>query len=186
MAIKNPITTLSSRVVYQNRWITIHEDTTKTATGEGLYGYLESKDSVMVVVFNEDQHICMVKAFRYPSKSWGWELPGGGGEGEEILSASRRELEEETGILADTWEIAGKTLVCNGLMTERMAICIARDTHADGKKEESDEKFVDIKFFSIDEIDGLIDSEEINDNQTITGLFFAKRWLDREAKGSDV
>ena len=92
----DPIQTIESKVVYQNHWITIHEDKTRLPSGrEGLYGYLESKDSVMAAVFDEQNRICMVRAFRYPSKSWGWELPGGSGEDENLLDASKREFEEK-------------------------------------------------------------------------------------------
>jgi 8-oxo-dGTP pyrophosphatase MutT (NUDIX family) len=176
-----PIKTVSSAVVYKNRWITIHEDKTELLNGnEGLYGYLESKDSVMVAVLDEQNRICMLQAFRYPTKSWGWELPGGGGEGEGILDASKRELEEETGILADSWEQSGNVVVCNGLMSERMSVCIAKDIHFDGTKEESDEKFAEMKFFTFQEIDAMIGAGEINDCQTITGLYFAKLWLTRK------
>jgi 8-oxo-dGTP pyrophosphatase MutT (NUDIX family) len=174
----DPIKTISSQVVYQNPWITVREDKTKTPTGnDGLYGYVESKNSVMVAVVDAEQRVYMVRAFRYPTKTWGWELPGGGGDGEEAVEASQRELEEETGIRAKHWEKIGDTLVCNGLLTERQTVCVATDLSFDGHKEDSDETFGDMRFFSLTEIDGLVDSGEINDNQTITGLFFLQRWL---------
>jgi len=181
--LDDPVKKISSRVIYQNRWMTIREDKTRLPSGnEGIYGYLESKDSVMIIVFDEQYRIYLVKGFRYPSKNWGWLLPGGNSDGEDLLAASKRELEEETGILADHWEIAGKTLVCDGFMTERMATCIAHDIHFDGTKENSDEKFAGMQFFTLEEIDDMIDKGEIDDGQTITGLYFAKRWLARKEK----
>jgi len=165
----------ASKVVYQNPWITIHEDETITPDGsKGMYGYMESKDSVMVVVLDEQQRVFLVRAYKYPSNSWGWELPGGGGDGEHLLDASKRELEEETEIRADSWELLGKHYVCNGLMTEQMATYLARGHHADGQREQSDETFAAMRFFSLEEIDAMIAQGDINDCQTMTALHLLK------------
>ena len=169
----------SSKIVYQNPWITIHEDTTTTQDGQtGIYGYLESRDSVMVAPIDSNNRICLIKAFRYPSKSWGWELPGGGGDGENLVEASKRELEEETGIVAANVRQLAVTYVCNGLMTEKQATCVAWDLRFDGHKEETDEVFMDQKFFSLTEISNMIAGGKINDNQTITGIYLVKEWIE--------
>lgn len=183
MTPEPPKTKVSGKVVYQNPWMSIHEDETVTTTGEkGTYGYLESKDSVVVVALDQKNRACMLKSFRYPSQSWGWEFPGGGGEGEAIIDASKRELEEETGILADKWELLGNTLVCNGFMTERQQSCVAYDIRMDGEKEVSDEVFAEMRFFTFDEIEQLIDTGEFDDNQSITAFYFAKRWLSKHTE----
>lgn len=171
---------LRSTVVYQNQWITVREDTTVTTDGQkGLYGYLESRDSVMVAAFDEQDRICLVRSFCYPSQSWGWEFPGGGGEGEELIAASKRELEEETGIIAENWERVGHTLVCNGLMTERMTTCVAHGLRYDGQKEDSDEIIADMQFVTLAQADELVATGEINDGQTITALYVARQWYEK-------
>lgn len=170
-------TTTSSKVVYKNSWITIHEDTTLSPEGaQGLYSYLESHDSCMVVVVNEREQIYLVHGYRYPTKTYGWELPGGGGEGEDLLKASQRELEEETGITARSWEKLGEAIVCNGLMTEKMAVFLAMNLRYDGNKEVSDESFDDMRFFSIDEVWSMIQHGDINDCQTLAGLQYYQAW----------
>lgn len=182
MSVALPKKPTSSKIVYENPWIKVHEDQTITPEGQpGLYGYIESRDSVIVAPVDENNRIFMVRAFRYPTKSWGWELPGGGGDNEDLVEASRRELEEETGIRAKDIKALGHTLVCNGLMTERQTTCVAWNISFDGKREESDEVFADQKFFSIPEIHQLIADDEINDNQTITGLYLLEHWLERRS-----
>lgn len=178
MADEIPKKPVSSKTVYQNPWITIHEDNTIDNNGnEGLYAYLESRDSVMVVAVNDDNEIYMIRGFRYPSKSFGWELPGGGGDSETMLTASKRELEEETGIIAKTWTTLGTAYVCNGLMTEKMAVLLARDITFSGTKGGDDEHLIgDKRFFSQEEISDMIASAEINDCQTLTGLQYYQNY----------
>lgn len=172
---------VSSKIVYENPWIKIHEDQTITTDGqEGMYGYMETKDSVMVIVLDDKNGLLLQKAFRYPTKSWGWEAPGGSSDGEEVLQASKRELEEETGILAQNWEMLGNTVVCNGLMTERQTTCIAWNISHDGEKEESDEIFAGSKWVTFAEAADMVAAGEIDDNQTITGIYLAEKWLERK------
>lgn len=176
---KNPWKTLASKTVYKNPWIRVREDSVVRPDGtKGIYGVMESKDSVMVVVLNEKNEVYLIRTFSYPTSSWSWELPGGGGEGEKAEAASKRELAEETGIIAKDWTFLGKTRVCNGLMTERMTIFLAQDLSF-GKKVDSDDKHLisDGKFVSFHEIDTMIERGEIDDGQSMTGLFLAQRWL---------
>lgn len=177
MTSQNPFQKLSSKVVYQNPWIRVHEDEVVRPDGsKGIYGYLESKDSVKIVASNDAQEIYLVKSFRYPTASWTWELPGGSSDGEDIMIASKRELAEETGIAAATWTLLGKTVVCNGLMTERQAVLLAQDLTIGERLAADDAQLVtEGKFVSLADINHMIDTGEIDDNMTITGLFLAQR-----------
>ncbi len=182
MSSENPWKTLASKIVYQNPWIKIREDKVLRPDGsEGIYGLMESKDSVMVVVRNDRGELFLIHTFSYPDSSWNWELPGGGGEGEEAETASKRELTEETGITANKWTLLGKTRVCNGLMTEKMAVYLAEDLSF-GQSIEADDKDLisQGQFVSLEEIDEMIERGEINDGQTITGLYLATRFLNKQ------
>ncbi len=180
MRSDNPWKVTSSKVVYKNPWMSIREDTVVTPTGKnGIYGLLESSDSVMIAVLNEKDELFMIRTFSYPVASWNWELPGGQSDGEATATASKRELEEETGILANVWDKLGETRVCNGFMTERMATYAARDLSFSGEKEISDEQIDGSRFFSMNEVDAMIERGEINDGQSITGIHLVQKWLAR-------
>lgn len=181
MRTDNPWTVTSTKTVYQNPWIKVREDTVVTPTGKNsIYGVMESNDSVMIAALNEKDELYLVRAFRYPDQSWGWELPGGGGDKQDPIAASKRELEEETGITAKSWQKLGETLVCNGLMTEKMTTYLAYDLSYDGTKEVADEQIDDAsRFFSMNEVDAMIERGEINDSQSITGIYLVQKQLAR-------
>jgi 8-oxo-dGTP pyrophosphatase MutT (NUDIX family) len=176
----NPFITKSSRIVYQNRWIKVHEDQIVHPANDGkIYAYIETRDSVMIVPFDEKSGIYLIKAFRYPSKTWSWELPGGGGEDlEKFIETSKRELAEETGIVADQWDDLGATAVWNGLATEQQHNLLARGLTFRSKPKSDDEALVrDGRWFALDEIRGMIASGEINDNQSLAALYLAELFL---------
>lgn len=183
MSHNSPFKKVSSKIVYQNAWIKIHEDDVIRPDGsKGIYGYMESNNSVQVAAINENRELYLVRAYRYPTDTWGWELPGGGGEGEEAIIASRRELAEETGITAKKWTLLGKPLVCNGLMTERQAVLLAEDITVGTRISSDDDDLVtDGRFMSFTEIDQLIENGDIDDGMTLTCLFLVNRHLSQRA-----
>lgn len=183
MSKPNPFTILSSKTVYQNPWIRVREDENIRPDGSrGIYGVVESKDSVTVVAMNDQQQIYIIHAFSYPAQKWHWELPGGSSDGGDILLASKRELAEETSIIAETWEQIGLTRVFDGIATEKMATLVATDLRMEDRQPSDDEGLIDDgKFASFDEINELIASGEMNEGQSITALYLVERWLEKQS-----
>ncbi len=186
MSKPNPYQIHSSKIVYENRWVKIHEDQiTHPAGHDGIYAYAEVKNSAVVVAMNERGEIFLSYNFRYPTKGWGWELPGGGGEtGEETAQTARRELAEEAGLASDDWKVLGETVVWNGFATEKQASLLARDVYSIERPESDDQDLVtDGQFFSLSKIHEMIAGGEINDNQTLTALYLAELYLNNQETG---
>jgi 8-oxo-dGTP pyrophosphatase MutT (NUDIX family) len=175
----NPWTLLSSKTTYENPWIKIREDAVIRPDGkEGIYGVIESRDSVVIVAMNENNKVYIIRSFKYPTSEWNWGLPGGGGDNENLEVASKRELAEETGITAKTWTHLGTTRVSSGLMTERMAVYLAQELTFGIRPSADDTDVVgDGKFVTFEEIDDMIRKQEIDDAQSITGLYLALRYI---------
>ncbi len=104
---KNPWLSVSSKRVYDNPWITVREDRVVRPDGEsGIYGVVHYKNIAVGILAIEEDHVYLVGQYRYPLKSYSWEIPEGGcPEGEEPLRAAQRELREETGLEAARWQM---------------------------------------------------------------------------------
>ena len=179
--MKNPIKTLSSKTVYQNPWIRVREDAIIHPDGrEGIYGVVESNDSVIVGAINDKNEIYLIYSFSYPGQSWQWELPGGSSDGENIMIASQHELAEETGIIAKTWTQLGVTRVSDGLMTERMYTLLATDLEFTQRPIADDFGVIEKgQFFSFDDVHTMIKAGDIDEGQSITALYFIEQWLQK-------
>lgn len=177
----NPIVTVSSRIVYKNPWITVREDKTlRNGDQEGIYGVVETNDSVIICAVNDRQELYVVYGYSYPTDTWSWQIPGGGGDKQSPLEAAKRELKEETGIEAERFEQIGNTIVTCGLLTEHMAIVVATGLKSGERPEADDTDSIRAgKFVSLGELRQMILSGTVCDAQSITAIYMAEQWLNR-------
>jgi 8-oxo-dGTP pyrophosphatase MutT (NUDIX family) len=177
-----PFEVQDTRIAYENPWIKVREDKILRKNGkEGIYGYLEVSESVCIVAVDEAGRICLVESYRHPFNAWFWELPGGGGEGEELISASKKELKEETGITATKWTKLGRGRVCNGLSSEWQTNVLAAELEFGDFVQTEDETRAR-KFITIEELDAMINNGDFADNQSITAIYMYKNYLDAISK----
>ena len=121
--------TVSSRAIYENKWIRVREDRFLHPSGTlGLYGVIDIRPSVGIVVLNEREEVALVGQFRYTSQRYTWEIPRGGSSPGEtaMLAAAKRELREEVGVEAASWRELGAVDVCNGVTTDVQHLYLAQ------------------------------------------------------------
>jgi 8-oxo-dGTP pyrophosphatase MutT (NUDIX family) len=117
----NPWTTLSSRAVYENPWIGVREDEVIRPDGlPGIYGVVHFKNrAVGVLPVDRDGTIWLVGQYRYPLAAYSWEIPEGGcPETESPEGTARRELREETGLVAGRLELVATSHLSNSVSDE--------------------------------------------------------------------
>jgi 8-oxo-dGTP pyrophosphatase MutT (NUDIX family) len=117
----NPWKTLSSRAVYENPWIGVREDTVIRPDGSpGIYGVVHFKNrAVGVLPVDRDGAIWLVGQHRYPLDAYSWEIPEGGSpETESPEETARRELREETGLVAGRLELVATSHLSNSVCDE--------------------------------------------------------------------
>ncbi len=124
----NPWHTRSSRVVFDNGRLRLCEDDVVQPDGaEGRYTYLELAWPVVAIVpVSEDGHVYLVRQWRYPWRRNSWEIPAGHCElHEPPLHGARRELAEEVGLEAATWDSLG-TGFASATLSTRYHLYLAR------------------------------------------------------------
>jgi 8-oxo-dGTP pyrophosphatase MutT (NUDIX family) len=180
MKNENSWNQLTSKIAYQNPWLTVREDTFARPSGDiGMYGVIDVSPSVFIVVLNSDKTVRLIKQYRYPTKKVGWEVPSGGAGNEEPIVAAKRELYEETGLTAEKWTILGVVNPYPGLSNEEAHIFLAEQltTIRDVQLEAEEEGIVGICSITFSEAISLIHSGEIQNGITITSIFLAMSYL---------
>src|SRR5262249_1855701 len=117
----NPWKTLDTRIVYDNPWIRVREDNVLRPDGNpGIYGVVHYKSiAIGILPIDEDGFTYLVGQYRYTIDQYSWEIPEGGcGQGEEPIEAAKRELLEETGLVASNWRVLGEAHTSNSVTDE--------------------------------------------------------------------
>ena len=127
---KNPWTILGQKEIYDNPWINVTEyDVINPSGGKGIYGKVHFKNlAVGIVPLDAEFNIYLVGQYRFVLDQYSWEIPEGGGAMEEDpLAAAKRELLEETGLLAKHWEKMLTLHLSNSVSDEFSVIYLARE-----------------------------------------------------------
>ncbi|MEO0731731.1 MAG: NUDIX hydrolase [Bacteroidota bacterium] len=125
----NPWTTKSITVPYENPWIRIeHREVVNPAGNDGIYGLVRYKNhAVGVVPIDEEGYTYLVGQYRYATDTYEWEIPEGGCPvGSDLLATAKRELKEETGLVATQWEQIMDFYLSNSVSDEYGVAFVAR------------------------------------------------------------
>lgn len=176
------ITTLSTRIVYENKWMRVREDAIRRRDGSpGIYGVVEKVDFVVVVPVADDGSLHLVEQFRYPVGGRFWEFPQGmwGPPGTDPLLVAHHELREETGLAAAEMIEAGALDACPGTMTQGYRIFVARGLTQGAAALEVEEQDLVSRRFSRAAVERMLRDGEIRDSITVAsfGLLVLKGLL---------
>ena len=175
----NPWTTLSSREVYTNAWITVREDQVVRPDGSpGIYGVVSAKIAAGVVALTAADEVVLVGQYRYPLDRYSWEIVEGGTDhGETSLEAVQRELREEAGYAAARWErLGGNVHLSNSFSDEVAHLYVARDLTPVGRDPDPTEVLA-VRHVPFNAALAMVDRGEITDAMSVLALLtLARRW----------
>jgi len=137
--------------------------------------------SIVILALDETQRrprILLERQYRHAAGARLWELPAGSLEpGENKLAAAKRELLEETGYTAASWQRALFFYVSPGFLNESMEVFLARRLKKGKAQPEEDERIA-IRFFPLSQAVGMAMTGKIRDAKTLASLL----WLDNKVR----
>ncbi len=169
--------TLASREVYQNPWMRLREDIAEMPNRKTtIYGVIECNDCVAVLPFVDDEHVVLVRQYRYVfAENHRWEIPSGGVKpGESAQAAARRELREEVGYDALELQPVSTYFTSKSIMREIGHLFIGRDLiQAQATPDETE--FLEIALFPFTQVLQMVIDSEIRDSMSVITILHAAR-----------
>jgi ADP-ribose pyrophosphatase YjhB (NUDIX family) len=161
----------STREVYRNPWIRVREDQVIRPDGKpGIYGVVELEPAVGIVAVTDDERVYLVGQYRYATESYSWEIVTGFSDrGEDPVAGARRELLEETGLSAESWEPLGHCYLSNCITNQIGYLYLARGLSA-GLASPDDTESLAPKTMPLREALGLALEGGIDQAYSIVGL----------------
>jgi 8-oxo-dGTP pyrophosphatase MutT (NUDIX family) len=139
--------------------------------GNGIYGKVHFKNrAIGIVPMDENGHIWLVGQYRFVLNAFSWEIPEGGGIHEtDPLDAAKRELKEETGLVADSWEKILEIHLSNSVSDEFGIIYLATGLQQEEAEPEDTEQ-LHIQKVSLENAYRMVLNHQITDSLSVAGI----------------
>ena len=168
----------ATRIVYENRWMRLHEDRTERADGTpGLYAWVEKPPAAVIVPLDEG-HVWLVEQHRHPIGERFWELPQGAWEDDPAAAAedlARGELAEETGLRAAHIEHLGQLFFAYGITNQPFDVWRATGLETGEQALDATEADLRVERFGVDEFEAMISGGRVRDAATVAAWHLATR-----------
>jgi 8-oxo-dGTP pyrophosphatase MutT (NUDIX family) len=176
---RNPWTVLASREIYDNPWIGLTEyDVINPGGGKGIYGKVRFKSlAIGILPLDGQGNTWLVGQYRFPLDSYSWEIPEGGGDpAVPPVESAKRELLEETGLVAKEWVELMEMHLSNSVTDEQAFIFLARDLEQRESAPEQTEELV-VRRLPFEEAYGMVESGAITDSMSVAAILKVKLLL---------
>lgn len=178
---ENPWITNSSEKVYESPWIKVTKhDVLNPANKPGTYSVVHFKGlAIGVLALDNELNTWLVGQWRYPVNEYSWEIPEGGGAHDvEPVESAKRELKEETGIVAKNYKEIMRMHLSNSATDELAIVFVATGlTFEESEPEESE--VLQLKKIHIDEAYNWVMQGKIMDAITVAAILKTKILLEK-------
>ena len=166
--------TIKSEIIYEGRIIDLKKDEVELENGEkAIREVVTHPGGVCVVAIDENKNVFMVEQFRYPYMKEILEIPAGKlDRGEDPFEAAKRELLEETGVVANTYVSLGQLYPSPGYFNEIIYMYLA--TELEYKSQDLDEdEFLTVRKIPLNDLVDEIVKGNIPDSKTQAAILKA-------------
>ncbi|MGG4494469.1 NUDIX domain-containing protein [Brevibacillus reuszeri] len=164
--------TIASQPIYDGRIIKVKVDEVLLPNGNtAKREIVNHQGAVAVLPLTDDGKMVVVRQFRKPLECTIVEIPAGKLEiGEEPLACAKRELEEETGYVAENYTLLSSFYTSPGFADELLHVFVATGL-TKGESRPDEDEFVDVLELTLDEAHDLHRTGEIRDAKTVVALY---------------
>ncbi len=163
---------IDEKLIYANKWIRLtHYNVINPNGGEGIYGKVHFKNiAIGIVPIDEEGNTWLVGQHRLPLNSYSWEIPEGGCPlDQEPLEGAKRELLEETGLVAQDWKEILTLHLSNSVSDEKAIIYIAKNLSQQASQPDETEQ-LHVKKITLQKAFEMVNSNDITDAIAVAAL----------------
>lgn len=175
----NPWKITGSKNVYDNKWISVTEHQVINPSGnQGIYGVVHFKNvAVGVLPLDEEHNTWLVGQYRFPLNRYCWEIPEGGSPfDEDPVNGAARELEEETGLQANSFTKIVEMHLSNSVSDEYAVVYLAQGLTQHLPNPEDTEQ-LSVKKLPFEEAYQMVMRGEITDSMSVAAILKVKLML---------
>ena len=172
-------------MLHQGRYLTFRIDTIERADGtRSTRDVVGHPGAVAVIAMDAEDRVLLVRQWRTPALRVLLEIPAGtldvdaAGVVEDPGTASRRELEEETGYRAGSWRKLASFWTAPGFASELMHLYLATDlepAHPDERLGPDEDEHLRLERLPLADAVAAVERGEIADAKSILGLLWVER-----------
>lgn len=171
---------ISSEQVFDGNFLKVQRDQVRLPNGQiASREYIKHPGAVVILPVFEDGSVLLERQYRYPLKQVFIEFPAGKIDpGEDPLACAKRELQEETGYTAQSWQFVCTIHNAIAYADEHLEIYLAKDL-TPGEINLDENEFLESYRAPLAELSEAVRLGQVTDVKTIIGAF----WLEKIQAG---
>ncbi len=177
----NPWITKKSEDVYESPWIKVVKHDVLNPVGKpATYSVVNFKNlAIGILPIDNEGYTWLVGQWRYPLEEYCWEIPEGGGPlGIDPLDSAKRELKEETGIVAKDFQEIMRLHLSNSATNELAIVYLAKNLDFESAEPEESE-VLQVKRIHLNEAYDWVMTGKITDAISVAAILKTKIMLEK-------
>jgi ADP-ribose pyrophosphatase len=165
---------ISSKHIFTGPAFAVYTDIVREGEFTGRRDVVRHTGSVVIMAVKKDKSVLLVRQYRHAAGQYLWELPAGRiDKRESSLKGAKRELLEETGVIAKKWKRILSFYVSPGFLDETMDVFLAEGLTLGVAQPEEDEQ-ITMRFVPLKKALLWVKQLKIRDAKTVAGILWLK------------